>query len=297
MIFRAGETALLDPRTGWAGRLPAIFRRLPVADRCPMEALLKLMARLRDPENGCPWDREQTHATIAPHTIEEAYEVADAIAREDWAELQSELGDLLFQVVFQAQIAREAGRFDFADVARGIVEKMTRRHPHVFGDENYADAAEQTAAWERIKASEKSVQPAGTLDGIPLALPALTRAVKLQKKAARVGFDWGAVEPVLAKIEEEIAEIRHEITAQAPRERLADELGDVLFAVANLARHLKLDPEAALRGTNAKFQRRFGRIEQWLAEDGRAPTDSTLAEMDALWERAKHEKTSESGSG
>jgi MazG family protein len=264
---------------------------------CAMQALLELMARLRDPENGCPWDRQQTYATIVPHTIEEAYEVADAIARADWAELRDELGDLLFQVVFYAQIAREEGRFDFADVARGIIEKMTRRHPHVFGDENYADAAEQTAAWERIKAAEKVERPAGTLDGIPLALPALTRAVKLQKKAAKVGFDWGAAEPVLAKIQEEIAEIRHEIATQAPPERLADELGDVLFAVANLARHLQIDPEAALRGTNAKFERRFRRIEHWLAEDGRAPMDSTLAEMDALWERAKREEVSESGGG
>jgi len=257
-----------------------------------IQQLLQLMARLRDPENGCPWDRQQTCATLVPHTIEEAYEVADAIAREDWEELRSELGDLLFQVVFYAQIAREEGRFDFADVARGIVEKMTRRHPHVFGDEFYADAAEQTAAWERIKAAEsaeKSKQSAGVLDGIPLAMPALTRAVKLQKKAATVGFDWGAVEPVLAKLAEEIAEVRHEIAVQAPPERLVDELGDVLFVVANLARHLKLDPEAALRGTNAKFERRFRRIEHWLAEDGRTPTDSTLAEMDALWERAKRE--------
>ncbi len=258
-----------------------------------LEQLLELMVRLRDPEQGCPWDRQQTCATIVPHTIEEAYEVADAIAREDWAELRAELGDLLFQVVFYAQIAREEGRFDFADVARGIVEKMTRRHPHVFGDERYADAAEQTAAWERIKAAEKataSPAPAGVLDGVPLALPALTRAAKLQKKAARVGFDWGAVEPVLAKIQEEIGEIRHEIAIDAPPERLADELGDVLFAVANLARHLKIDPEAALRGTNAKFERRFRCIEQWLAEQGHTPTDSTLAEMDALWNRAKREE-------
>jgi len=258
-----------------------------------MQALLDLMARLRDPETGCPWDREQTYATIVPHTIEEAYEVADAIAREDWEELRSELGDLLFQVVFYSQIAREEGRFDFADVARSIVEKMTRRHPHVFGEEFYATAAEQIAAWERIKAAETiktPERPAGVLDGIPLALPALTRAVKLQKKAARVGFDWGAIEPVLAKLAEEIAEVRHEIAIQAPPERLADELGDVLFVVANLARHLKLDPEAALRGTNAKFERRFRRIEYWLAEDGRTPTDSTLAEMDALWERAKIEE-------
>lgn len=255
-----------------------------------MTELLEVMARLRDPDNGCPWDREQTYATIVPHTIEEAYEVADAIARADWTEFQSELGDLLFQVVFYAQIAREEGRFDFADVARGIVEKMTRRHPHVFGDERYADAAEQTAAWERIKAAEKPDQPAGTLAGIPLALPALTRAVKLQRKASKVGFDWGAVEPILAKIQEEIAEIRHEIASDAPPERLADELGDVLFAVANLARHLKLDPETALRGTNAKFERRFRQIEIWLAEAGRVPAESTLAEMDALWDRAKAEE-------
>jgi MazG family protein len=265
-----------------------------------LEQLLQLMARLRDPERGCPWDRQQTYATIVPHTIEEAYEVADAIAREDWTELRSELGDLLFQVVFYAQIAREEGRFDFADVARGIVEKMIRRHPHVFGDERYANAAEQTAAWEQIKSAEKaeaSQAPAGVLDGIPLALPALTRAAKLQKKAARVGFDWGAVEPVLAKIEEEIGEIRHEIATQAPPERLADELGDVLFAVANLARHLKIDPEAALRGTNAKFERRFRQIEHGLAEDGRTPMESTLAEMDALWDQAKREEASGSGNG
>ena len=189
-----------------------------------MAALLDLMARLRDPESGCPWDRQQTYATLVPHTIEEAYEVADAIARADWTELQAELGDLLFQVVFYAQIAREEGRFDFADVARGIVEKMTRRHPHVFGNARYADAAEQTAAWERIKIAEadgKSAPPAGVLDGIPLALPALTRAVKLQKKAARVGFDWGTLAPVLAKIEEELGVIRAEIAAPAPPERLA----------------------------------------------------------------------------
>ncbi|MDQ5908768.1 MAG: Nucleoside triphosphate pyrophosphohydrolase [Pseudomonadota bacterium] len=258
-----------------------------------LEQLLELMTRLRDPEQGCPWDRQQTYASLVPHTIEEAYEVADAIAREDWAELRSELGDVLFQVVFYAQLAREEGRFDFADVARGIVEKMTRRHPHVFGDKRYASAAEQMAAWEQIKSAEKagtSQAPAGVLDGVPLALPALTRAAKLQKKAARVGFDWGAVEPVLAKIQEEIGEIRHEIATDAPPERLADELGDVLFAVANLARHLKLDPEAALRGTNAKFERRFRRIEQALTAEGRTPAESTLAEMDALWDQAKQEE-------
>ena len=255
-----------------------------------MAALLDLMARLRDPESGCPWDRQQTCATLVPHTIEEAYEVADAIAREDWAELRDELGDLLFQVVFYAQIAREEGRFEFSDVARGIADKMTRRHPHVFGDERYANATEQTAAWEQIKAAEKTAPPTGALDGVPLALPALTRAVKLQKKAAKIGFDWGALEPVLAKIAEEIGEIRHEIASNAAPERLADELGDVLFAVANLARHLHLDPEAALRGTNAKFERRFRQVESWLMEMGRTPVESTLAEMDGLWERAKLEE-------
>ncbi len=261
-----------------------------MTDPTPLDALLAVMVRLRDPQNGCPWDREQTYATIVPYTIEEAYEVADAIAREDWAELRDELGDLLFQVVFHSQIAKEEGRFDFNKVAQGITEKMTRRHPHVFADASYADAAEQTAAWERLKAAEKAQPPTGTLDGVPLALPALTRAVKLQKKASKVGFDWGALEPILAKIQEEIGEIRHEIATQAPKERLADELGDVLFAVANLARHLQLDPEAALRGTNRKFERRFRQIEHWLAEQGRTPTEATLEEMDGLWERAKREE-------
>ncbi len=264
-----------------------------------LEQLLQLMVRLRDPHSGCPWDRQQTWATIVPHTLEEAYEVADAIAREDWPELQSELGDLLFQIVFYAQIAGEEGRFNFNDVVRGIVEKMTRRHPHVFGNEHYADAATQTAAWEQIKAAEQTAKGqafAGVLDGIPLALPALTRAAKLQKKAAQVGFEWGAVEPIFAKIEEEIAEIRHEITTQAPVARVADEVGDLLFVVVNLARHLKLDPEAALRGTNAKFERRFQFIEQQLAANGRTPGQSTLAEMDALWEQAKAEERSGSKS-
>lgn len=255
-----------------------------------MDALLDLMAQLRDPKTGCEWDKAQTYVTIVPHTIEEAYEVADAIAREDWPELQAELGDLLFQVVFYAQIAKEEGRFDFNDVVRGIVEKMTRRHPHVFGGERYTTVAEQNAAWERIKTAEKSEQPAGILDGVPLALPGLTRAIKLQKRASAVGFDWLTIEPVLAKIEEEIAEIRHEIENHAPPERLENELGDVLFACANLARHLKLDPEAALRRTNAKFERRFRQIEQWLAAENRAPTDSSLAEMDTLWERAKDDE-------
>ncbi|PIE83222.1 MAG: nucleoside triphosphate pyrophosphohydrolase [Candidatus Contendobacter odensis] len=255
-----------------------------------MAALLELMARLRDPVNGCPWDRQQSYATIVPHTLEEAYEVADAVAREDWAELRDELGDLLFQVVFYAQIACEEGRFDFHEIAGGIVEKMIRRHPHVFADEHYADATEQTVAWENIKAAEKAGRgkiPTSTLDGVPLALPALIRAVKLQRKAAKAGFDWHQVEPVLAKIEEELAEIRHEMANDSPPERLSDELGDVLFAIVNLARHLKIDPEMALRGTNSKFERRFQYIEKQLAEKGQTPKNVTLAEMDMLWEQAK----------
>lgn len=257
-----------------------------------IEQLLALMARLRDPQHGCPWDRQQTPATLVAHTLEEAYEVGDSIAREDWSELCAELGDLLFQIVFYAQIASEQGHFDFNNVVRGITEKMIRRHPHVFSDAHYADAQEQSADWERIKEAEAAAHNrTGTLDGVALALPALIRAGKLQKKAARVGFDWGTVEPVLAKIEEEIAELRLEINSRSPAERLADELGDVLFALANLARHLHIDPEAALRGTNAKFERRFRRIEQWLTEQGRVPAQSTLEEMDMLWNRAKCEET------
>ncbi len=255
-----------------------------------IDALLQLMARLRDPERGCPWDLAQTYASIVPHTIEEAYEVADAIERADLPELKAELGDLLFQIVFYSQLATEQGAFGFADVVRGITDKMTRRHPHVFGDASLRSADQLSGQWERIKAEERASKgeaARGVLDGVPPALPALTRAVKLQQKAARVGFDWGELAPVLAKIVEEIDEIRAEIVVGAPRERLADELGDVLFACANLARHLGLDPEAALRGTNAKFERRFGHIERALAADGRRPQDASLDEMDALWEQAK----------
>lgn len=259
-----------------------------------LEQLLELMARLRDPDSGCPWDLAQSYASIVPHTIEEAYEVADAIARGDLADLKDELGDLLFQVVFYAQLAREQGVFSFADIAAAITEKMTRRHPHVFGNAEYADRAEQSAAWERIKAAEPGAARAGVLDGIPLALPALTRAVKLQRKAAQVGFDWGALEPVLDKIREELEEVRVEVRQGAEPARVLDEIGDVLFACANLARHLNVDAEAALRGTNAKFERRFRRIEDWLAEAGRTPQQSSLAEMDALWERAKADERGES---
>ena len=262
----------------------------------PIEQLLELMARLRDPQSGCPWDRQQTYATIVPHTLEEAYEVADAIARHDLQELKDELGDLLFQVVFYAQIAREEGVFDFDAVARSITEKMIRRHPHVFGEASYTSVQEQSEAWERIKATERGRKPDSILAGVSRGLPALTRAVKLQLKAARVGFDWSQTEPVMAKIREELQEIEAEIQTRAPAQRLADEVGDLLFACANLARHLGCDPETALSGTNGKFERRFRRIETWLAEQGRSPDQATLAELDALWDRAKAEERTPSKS-
>ena len=253
-----------------------------------MARLLDIMARLRDPAGGCPWDLEQTFRTIAPYTVEEAYEVADAIERGDFESLREELGDLLFQVVFYAQMGSEERRFDFADIARDIAEKMIRRHPHVFGGADIKTAAEQTRAWEDHKAAERAVaiREPSALDGVPLALPALTRAEKLQRRAARVGFDWPQAIQVLDKIEEEIAELRAELKG-APGRRTEDEVGDLLFALVNLARHLGHDPEQALRGTNAKFERRFRRIEAELAEQGRSPQDATLGEMEALWVKAK----------
>ncbi len=253
-----------------------------------IDRLLEIMRRLRDPATGCPWDIEQTFASIVPYTIEEAHEVADAIDRAAWDELPGELGDLLLQVVFHAQMATDAGMFGFQDVVRAISDKMLARHPHVFGAESRDKSAEQqTADWERIKAAERG--PARVLDGVALGLPALTRAVKLQKRAARVGFDWPSTDEVVAKIAEEAAELveaRNDLTEA----EVAEEFGDLMFVMANLARHLKVDPEAALRAANAKFSRRFGRIEDWLAEAGKAPTDSDLAEMDALWNRAKQEE-------
>ena len=253
-----------------------------------MDRLLAIMRRLRDPETGCPWDIAQDFASIAPYTIEEAHEVADVIARQAWGELQGELGDLLLQTVYHAQMADEAGLFGFADVVRAISDKMVARHPHVFGDESRDKSAEQqTADWERIKAAERG--PARVLDGVALGLPALTRAVKLQKRAARVGFDWPSTDEVVAKIAEEAAELV-EARETLTEAEVAEEFGDLLFVMANLARHLKVDPEAALRAANAKFTRRFGRIEDWLAESGKTPADSDLAEMDALWNRAKAEE-------
>jgi len=257
----------------------------------PIDRLLAVMARLRDAETGCPWDLAQDFSTIAPYTIEEAYEVADAIERQDMPGLRDELGDLLLQVVFHARMAEEIGKFDFDAVAESIVVKMLRRHPHVFGSNKAAGIDAVNDNWERIKANERaekhdSIEPPSALDGVAHALPALARAAKLQRRASRVGFDWGAPEPILDKIAEEIAEMSAELPA-GDKARITDELGDVLFAVVNLARHLDIDPEVALRGTNAKFERRFKFIERALRDTGRSPEDSTLEEMDALWRQAK----------
>jgi nucleoside triphosphate diphosphatase len=259
----------------------------------PLDQLLAIMARLRDPESGCPWDREQNFGTIAPYTIEEAYEVADAIARGDTAALKDELGDLLFQVVFHARMAEEAGLFTFDDVAAAIAEKMERRHPHVFGTAEIASVAAQSAAWEEHKAAERRdrAKESGAvdsiLDGVALGLPALLRAVKLQRRAAGIGFDWPQVRPVFDKIAEEIAELRVELEKGADHQRLEDEVGDILFAVANLARKLDIDSEAALRGATAKFERRFRRVEALAAE---RPTGTDLEALEALWQEVKREE-------
>jgi MazG family protein len=256
----------------------------------PIDRLLAVMARLRDAETGCPWDLAQDFGSIAPYTIEEAYEVADAIERGDIASLRDELGDLLLQVVFHARMAEEKGEFDFDSVAEAIVDKMLRRHPHVFGPIRGVGIDAVNDNWETIKANERAEkageEPPSVLDGVARALPALMRAAKLQRRASRVGFDWGAPEPILDKIAEEIAELGAELP-QGDKDRIADELGDVLFAVVNLARHLDIDPEVALRGTNAKFERRFKYIEHALREAGKSPENSSLEEMDALWRQAK----------
>ena len=260
----------------------------PPSELPPLERLLQIMARLRDPQQGCPWDLEQTFSTIAPYTVEEAYEVADAIERGDLSDLKEELGDLLLQVVFHSRIAEEQGAFAFEDVARAINDKMVRRHPHVFGEASFASAEEQTAAWEAMKAQERAGKgrDQSLLDDVPRGLPALTRAVKLTKRAARVGFDWPNTDFVLEKLREEIGEMEAEIEAR-DHEALRGELGDVLFVLANLARKLDIEPEDALRSSNAKFVRRFQFIEQALAERGRSPEQSDLEEMDALWDAAK----------
>jgi MazG family protein len=255
-----------------------------------LDRLLAIMARLRDPQHGCPWDREQNFATIAPYTIEEAYEVADAIARGDMVALKDELGDLLFQVVFHARMAEEAGLFAFDDVAAAIADKMERRHPHVFGDVRIDSAAAQTVAWEEHKAAERRdrAKAAGdghsVLDGVAAALPALLRAVKIQARAARIGFDWPEVRPVFDKLSEEIAELKAEFEAGSDITRVEDELGDLLFAVVNLARKLGIDPEASLRRATAKFERRFRRIEALAADRG---VSSDLDALETLWQEVK----------
>ena len=256
--------------------------------------LIEIMAALRTPGSGCPWDLEQTFRTIAPYTLEEAYEVADAIARDDLADLKDELGDLLLQVAFHARMAEEQGSFDFGDVVEAVTAKLVRRHPHVFADADGSTAEAVKGLWQRIKAKERAeakadrseAKPSGALAGVPVNLPALTRALKLQNKAGRVGFDWNDPRAVLAKIREEADEIEAELDGP-DRSKAAAEVGDLLFAVVNLARHLAADPEDVLRQTNLKFERRFAAIERALAARGKAPKDATLAEMDALWDEAK----------
>ena len=253
-----------------------------------IERLLEIMRRLRDPKNGCPWDIEQTFDTIAPYTIEEAYEVADAIERKDWPELEGELGDLLLQTVYHTAMGEEDGKFSFQSVVRAISNKMVARHPHVFGDESRDKSAEQqTRDWEAIKAAERAgKKQGGALDGVAVGLPSLLRAYKLQNRAARVGFDWPSTDQVIDKIQEEAAELveaRDELT----HEEMTEEFGDLMFVMANLARHLKIEPEEALRAANAKFTRRFEGVETKLAEMGKTPAQSDLAEMDALWGAVK----------
>ncbi len=261
--------------------------------------LIEIMAALRNPESGCPWDVEQTFASIAPYTIEEAYEVADAIERGETEDLRQELGDLLLQIVFHARLAEEAGLFDFGGVVEAITAKLVRRHPHVFGDARGLDSGAVKALWGQIKADEKrqrveareraglgAEMPEGALGGVPRAMPALTRALKLQEKAAKVGFDWDDVASVVAKLREEVVETEAEI-ASGSRARLAAEMGDLLFAAVNLARFVEIDPEAALRGANAKFERRFAHIEQRLAQRGQRPEAASLDAMEALWQEAK----------
>jgi len=253
-----------------------------------IDALLDIMRRLRDPKGGCPWDIEQNFETIAPYTIEEAYEVAGAIEDKDWPGLKEELGDLLLQVVYHARIAEERGLFDFADVVTAISSKMIARHPHVFGDAVVENAAAQTIAWEEIKRRERAAKPTkGLLDDVTRALPALLRAEKLQKRAGSVGFDWESAPKVVEKIAEEAGEIAEAQAAGAGPEKIEEEVGDLLFAVANLARHLKVDPEKALRSANAKFVRRFRAIEAGLAARGKTPAQASLDEMEALWVEAK----------
>ncbi|GLQ94734.1 nucleoside triphosphate pyrophosphohydrolase [Dyella acidisoli] len=267
---------------------------MKVEKRQSLADLLAIMARLRDPERGCPWDVQQDFSTIAPYTVEEAYEVADAIDRKDWHDLRDELGDLLLQVVFHSQMAKEQGLFDFDDVAHTISEKMLRRHPHVFGDVTYADVEEQKRAWDEIKASERAAKGAhsddSVLAGVSPGQPEWQRALKLQQRAATVGFDWPDHRPVIGKLHEELSEVDAEFEAGADPARLEDEIGDVLFVAVNLARHAKVDFARALKHANAKFERRFRRMEQLAAGAGKTLESMELMEQEALWQRAKAEE-------
>jgi nucleoside triphosphate diphosphatase len=306
MDARDRKATAFPSAVGFFGRIVARCRVTPSRD---IAALIEIMTALRTPGTGCPWDLEQTFATIAPYTIEEAYEVADAVARGDLEDLRDELGDLLLQVVFHARMAEEQGAFDFGDVVKAITEKLLRRHPHVFGVSGKLSPEEVRGLWERIKTAERAERASrrarrdashlgqGALAGVPPGVPALTRALKLQGKAAQVGFDWGEPAPVLEKIREETNEIAA-AAASGDREQIAGEIGDLLFAVVNLARHFDMDPEAALRATNLKFERRFATIEDALAARGKTPQQSSLAEMDALWEDCKRaEKARQKGNG
>ncbi|HHJ81102.1 MAG TPA: nucleoside triphosphate pyrophosphohydrolase [Candidatus Tenderia electrophaga] len=261
-----------------------------------MSDLLELMARLRDPENGCPWDKQQTFKSILPYTLEEVYEVADAIDQDDMVSLREELGDLLFQIVFYAQMAKEAGEFEFADVAVGVHDKLVQRHPHVFSGAEIESVEAQNQAWEKHKESERQTKAAeqqrmpSVLDNVPLAIPALMRSVKLQRRAARSGFDWPAVEPVLAKIEEELAEVREVLAGGGDADKLTHEVGDLLFACTNLARHVSVDPEVAMRGINHRFESRFRRVEELARQQNQLLPEMSLEEMDKLWDQAKAEE-------
>lgn len=250
--------------------------------------LLAIMAQLRDPESGCSWDRKQTYKTILPYTLEEAYEVADAIERNDMVDLKDELGDLLLQVVFLSQIATEAGEFTFEDVAKSIADKLTRRHPHVFGDERYPDEQAFKKAWEQAKQQERAAKSkdSATLSDIPACLPAMQKAFKIQKRVAALGFDWSAVSQVWAKVDEEIDELKSAIE-EKDQDAINDEMGDLLFSLVNLARHLKVNPEVALRQANNKFSGRFGALEKQITQSGRDIEDHTLAELEAAWQAAK----------
>ena len=262
---------------------------MPVNDDQPVtiQTLLDIMSSLRDPQSGCPWDRQQDFRSIAPYTLEEACEVVDAIERDDSVGLRDELGDLLFQVVFHARMASEAGWFDFSDVVRSICQKMLRRHPHVFAGVAIADAEAQVHAWEAHKRKERGATAGGMLDGIPLALPALMRADKLQKKASRAGFDWSDIRGVFDKVDEEMDELRAEIGSGMCREAIEDEAGDLLFAVVNLVRHAGVEPESALRRANRKFTRRFRQVEQLCREAGTSVADTGLATLDRYWDQVK----------